>query len=455
MDTAGEMGIETVMTPRARCALLFAGMLLCSKEALASSLVTPVDCAPSGVKVHAGPSLNAPRLAKLPFGQRLRSLGRPQDGWYEVVLRNGRHGFSCGELLHEVPANDIEFTVRFMDVPGGEATIINVGDTDILIDGGSDPDSLLRYLHEGHLIRGPLELAIVTDQDSDHWNGFRCLRGLSGKLPFRILELWVPDQDNWCSPADAEELGVISSSLPGTCVLKHSVVVGNAKPPSNCKVREISYHPRNPTAVDVKLPFAPEVDLTILRPFESAENDCASRSNDSSLVFIATIGASRFLFTSDQRGKKEGDANRQEVQYGEKQLIEMANQEPGLLTANVLKVANHGADTSTMPGFISRVFPRDSTGPKFAVICSANHTKQDVVVKRCQRRAFVLSTDERLGAQKGDVVCIKRKGEKSLDCAHEPRLYRLPPIDVPHPSNKNPTMECAPCQAKTSGHQNR
>jgi hypothetical protein len=239
-------------------------------------------------------------------------------------------------------------------------------------------------------------------------------------------------------------------------VLEHSLVLGKAKLPSNCKARETVHHPRNPGAVDVKLPFVPEVDLTILRPLVSAEDDCASRGDDSSLVFMATIGASRFLFTSDQRGKNEGDANRQEAQYGEKQLIEMARQEPGLLIANVLKVANHGADTSSMPGFIGCVFPRGSSGPKFAVICSTHHEKQDVVVKRCQRRAVVLSTDERPGAQTGDVVCIKRKGEKTLlDCAHEPRLYRLPPIDAPHPSTENSTMECVPCQAKTSGHQNR
>jgi hypothetical protein len=280
------------------------------------------------------------------------------------------------------------------------------------------------------------------------------MRHLGGNLPFRILEFWVPDRDDRCTTADTQQLEVIASSLPGTCVLKHSLVVGNAELPSNCKVRESLHHPMNLGAVDVKLPFAPEVDLTILRPIVGPEDDCASRGDDSSLVFMATIGASRFLFTSDQRGKREGDANRQEVQYGEKQLIEMTKQEPDLLVANVLKVANHGADTSTMPAFIGCVFPRDFTGPKFAVICSTHHVKQDVVVKRCQRRAVVLSTDERLGGQKGDVVCIKRKGSL-LDCAHEPRLYRLPPIDAPHPSNEKSTVECVPCQVRTSGYQNR
>ena len=445
MDTARGMGTEAVMPTRRLRAVLLAGTILYIAQAVCATLVTPVACAPSGVRVREKPSLLARRLYTLRYGQRLRSSARRPDGWYEVTLRDGRHGFSCAELLHEVTPDEIEFTVRFMDVPGGEATVINVGDTDVLIDGGSDPASLLRYLRDGGLVRGPLELAIVTHRNIDHWNALR------NGLPFKVLEFWVPDRDGRCD-ADAR-LEESAHSIPGTCVIEHSSVVRNSKLPSNCRARENPHHHGNEGAVDVRLPFAPEVDLTILRTNVISDRDCESRNDDSSLVFMATIGSSRFLFTSDLRGKSDGDADRQDVKYGEKELIDMTKKEPDLLIANVLKVAHHGADTSTMPGFLGCVFPRRSIGPKFAVICSAQHMKQDVVVKRCQKRAVVLSTDERSGAQKGDIVCVKKKGEANpLDCTHEPRLYRLPLVQTRRRSSSDSSaMECVPCQSNVLG----
>ncbi len=394
----------------------------------ASTLVTPRDIAPRGVRVRNERSTNDERnvLYTLPFGQRLRTEGPLVNGWYPVVAPDGRSGWACAQLLRVVQADEIEFTVRFIDVAGGEAAIVNVGQTAVLIDGGDDPAYLAQYLRQGGLLRDPMKLIIVTHRDHAHWEGFSRLARLLGK-DSQQTGLWLPESDPQCKDGRYDQFVDSAKHLPRVSTVMHGALFADN--------RDAHHHPRNPSVFDVRLPFAPEIDLTLLHGGASATGaakDCEARADNASLVFALTIGESRFLFTSDITGRDPGTSTQWHVpKYGEGTLLELEKKESGLLTADVLTVPHHGADTSSTPEFIKCVAPRK--GALVAVIPATHHMAEDVVIKRYRKKkAIIFRTDEHGEYGNDHVLCVKRKGER-LDCRNELHPSRLPPPPIPPP----------------------
>src|SRR5687767_14603748 len=75
------------------------------------------------------------------------------------------------------------FAVHFLDVGTGDAAIIDIGSTEIVIDGGDSVQVLTDYVTRTGLVDGPIELVVVTHGDSDHWKGLTRLLGFDGRNP--------------------------------------------------------------------------------------------------------------------------------------------------------------------------------------------------------------------------------------------------------------------------------
>jgi glyoxylase-like metal-dependent hydrolase (beta-lactamase superfamily II) len=59
----------------------------------------------------------------------------------------------------------------------GDSAIIDIGDKEIVIDGGLTTKVLSDYVARTGIIDGPIELLVLTHADSDHWTGLRRLLG--------------------------------------------------------------------------------------------------------------------------------------------------------------------------------------------------------------------------------------------------------------------------------------
>jgi competence protein ComEC len=218
--------------------------------------------------------------------------------------------------------------VDILDVGDAEATLVTLPDgRRILLDGGGPPDdprggrraqAVLRALEERHVRR--LDLIVLTHPHPDHFGGLPAVAA-----HVAIAELWLSPQAEAESPAGAVARWVGERERRGTRV---------RRTPGICGAHELGL-----------------ARLEVLAPCGSAGFDVALDENDNSLVLRLSLGATDFLFA--------GDAGR----AAEERLLAG----PGLLAADVLKVAHHGSRTATTPAFLAAV------RPQAAIVSAASH----------------------------------------------------------------------------------
>ena len=120
------------------------------------------------------------------------------------------------------------------------------------------------------------------------------------------------------------------------------------------------------------------VKVDFLWPEASPDEVTAEAKNNDSLVVHLQYGDRTFLLP--------GDAERQ-VEYAM-----LAENEPGFLHADVLKVGHHGSRNSSMPEFL------DAVGPQISVISSGEenpygHPSPELLERLKERRSRILRTD--------------------------------------------------------------
>ena len=84
------------------------------------------------------------------------------------------------------------------------SVLIDYGDNEIFIDGGMGSNVAWKYIK--NLVQDPIELAIITHGDTDHWKGMARVLGLepTPKTPrFRVTEFWEPGYDRDCNVGQA------------------------------------------------------------------------------------------------------------------------------------------------------------------------------------------------------------------------------------------------------------
>lgn len=205
----------------------------------------------------------------------------------------------CPTISAPIPTTE-ELKVYYIDVGQGDSILIDLGETEVLIDGGGKSPGVVAYLNE--YVDGAIEVMVATHPHADH------IGGLIAVLDsFIVEEIWLNgDTSNsktyqeFMSRVNTEGAS-INEALRG-----QSIEVGN-------------------------------LSFFILHPIKPLVDD----TNNNSIVLRLSYGSVDFLFTGD--AKKEAENSMLEA---------------GLtVQADILKVGHHCSRTSSSAHFIEAVKP--------------------------------------------------------------------------------------------------
>ncbi len=326
-----------------------------------------------------------------------------------VLPRSGTRSTSTVATRLPSAVLDSPFAVHFLDVGTGDSVIIDVGDREVVIDGGDSVKVLDEYIARTGIIDDPIELVVVTHGDVDHWKGFTRPLGFDGKAsnPPHVLEFWEPGYDRDCRPLDTyDDFIKDMAGLPGLLAFRRPLQ--DSHPPAVVTGRLEPFH----------LTGLPQVAFTLLHSEGdpgTSNNDCAFRINNASVVFVAQIFNHRFLFMGDANGKERDEGPPGTPGHVEKQLLDLEASVPGALKADVIKVPHHGSETASTQAFIDKV------GADFVVISAStkHHLPKKTTVDRYDDgRRTILRTDANQVNNTDHIVCFEDE-LRELDCNYE------------------------------------
>jgi len=290
------------------------------------------------------------------------------------------------------PTPPLAFNVYFIDVGQGDATLIEAGDTAILVDGGDGSveaqDSLEDFLQAWHI--QDIDLMVATHPHADHIGGLIDVLAL-----YDVHEIWTNGDTSGSQTYGDFALAVVQEQAAGATL------------------REVT---RGYTAEFDGL------NISVLHP-PSLTGD----TNEDSLVLRLTCGMVDILLVGDATTDSEASMLAEE----------------GLLTdVEVLKVGHHGSNTSTSDAFLTAVTPED------AVISvgagnTYGHPHQQTLDRLAARGVTVYRTDE-----DGTVTLTSDCDTYSITTSGPAVTPTVTPI--PSPTPPTPTSleaACGPCAA--------
>jgi len=100
------------------------------------------------------------------------------DGFSFVPVKTPTERPAEPTLTTQPPQEPVrgELKVHFIDVGQGDAILIDIGDTEVLIDGGDRSPGITEYIQA--FIDGPIEVMVATHPHADHIGGLRRPGGL-------------------------------------------------------------------------------------------------------------------------------------------------------------------------------------------------------------------------------------------------------------------------------------
>ncbi len=274
----------------------------------------------------------------------------PQPGgsypFYGVGTTSWSSGGTSAESTVEIAppvAEGSTFEVHFIDVGQADAALVLCDGRSMLIDGGNRADGDLIHTYLDRLGLTYLDYVVGTHAHEDH------IGGLAAALTYaQAGEVWCPVKSydsqafkNFAAKAAARDKELICPAADST------VMLGSAT-------------------------------VTVLAPRGKYTN-----VNDTSIVLRIVYGQTSFLFTGDAERAAETDIREAGVN----------------LSATVLKVGHHGAETSTTYPFLREIMPQ------YAIISvgkgnTYGHPTDAVLSRLRDAGVTVYRTDE-----KGDIIC--------------------------------------------------
>ena len=291
-----------------------------------ADVVMPNDRVTNAVNIRATPSGDT--VGKLRPGEHLEYLDSVPR-WHKVRLPNDSEGF-VSKAWTVVAPNPVDvslaspFAIHFVDVGTGDATIIDMGDKEIIIDGGDSIRVLSEYIKRTGIIDGAIELVVVTHGDTDHWNGLRRALGFDGvedDVP-GVLEFWDAGYDRDCN-------GTGNNARKN--YLKFVDAVKALVPASKFR-RPLQDH-FTPSTISnqldpIRLNSLPGVTFTVLSTDASPDTgSCSYKINNASIVLMIEIQGIRFMFTGDANGKRELSPH-QEPQNMLREIVDVGDSVP-------------------------------------------------------------------------------------------------------------------------------
>jgi beta-lactamase superfamily II metal-dependent hydrolase len=193
-----------------------------------------------------------------------------------------------------------QLQVHYIDVGQGDSILLDLGTTDVLIDGGDGHTDIVPYLQQH--VHGDIEVMVATHSHSDHVGGLRAVLDA-----FKVDQVWTNGQ--------------------GEDSLTYIDFAGKV----NAENADIEVARRGDTISTGSLTFK------VLNPEASLPSDV----NGNSIVLELDYGNVSFLFTGDAQKDSEASI----IAAGEVHHVD------------ILKVGHHGSRTSSSEEFLNMVKP--------------------------------------------------------------------------------------------------
>ena len=258
------------------------------------------------------------------------SVEKDIEGSYSVRL--GRL-----EGVFEVVGHGLRtLTVHFIDVGQGDSILLDLGDTEVLIDGGDKSSGVVSYIDD--YVDGPLEIMVATHPHADHIGGL-----IEVLNDFEVDEIWF-NGDTSTSQTWSQFMSAVSS-----------------------EGAELFVATRGRTIEAGNLTF------NVLHPV-----NLSGTPNNNSIVLSLSYGQVDFLFTGD--AEKEAEASI---------LVQSIVPVPDV---EILKVGHHGSRTASSMQFLQ------VAKPECAIYMagqgnSYGHPHQETITSLCEVGAEIYGTD--------------------------------------------------------------
>lgn len=204
---------------------------------------------------------------------------------------------------------DDELHVSFLDVGEGDAVLIQQGSHQVLVDGGPSPRAIaLALSRQMPFWDRTIDLLVLTHPHQDHLAGL-----LEVMRRYKVGQVLYPDIE-YDSPLYDEWSRLISEKGIKTTLAR----------------------------AGQNIDFSDGISIKVLNPPEALLSGTESDIDNNSVVLRLSDGAVSFILTGDIMSE------------GEQELV----RERAEIAGTVIKVAHHGSDTSTGPGFLAVARPR-------------------------------------------------------------------------------------------------
>ena len=193
-----------------------------------------------------------------------------------------------------------QLQVHYIDVGQGDSILLDLGATEVLIDGGSKSPGVVPYLQQ--YVDGPLEAMIATHPHADHIGGLIAVLDA-----FDVERIWTNGQ-TYSTQTYADFMGKVNAEGADVQVARRgdTIVAGN-------------------------------LTLKMLNPIDPLTQD----TNNNSIVLMLSYGNVDFLFMGDAQQDSESSM----IAAGQLQDID------------ILKIGHHGSRTSSSQAFLNIVRP--------------------------------------------------------------------------------------------------
>ena len=251
-----------------------------------------------------------------------------------ITMNANKNMLACFKAVDH--AEQKPLTVHFIDVGQGDSILLDLGDTEVLIDGGEKSPGVVNYIDD--YIDGPLEVIIATHPHTDHIGGLIAVLDA-----FEVDEIWL-NGDTTTSQTYSQFMSAVNSE---------GAEVFTARRGDTIQAGNLTFNVLNPANV-------------------------SGSTNDNSIVLSLGCGQVDFLFTGD--AEQEAEAS---------MLVQSSVPVPDV---EILKVGHHGSRTASSMQFLQ------VTKPELAIYMagqgnSYGHPHQETITNLCQIGAEIYGTD--------------------------------------------------------------
>jgi len=225
-------------------------------------------------------------------------------------------------------------TVHFIDVGQGDSILLDIGDTEVLIDGGEKSPGVVSYIDD--YVDGPLEVMVATHPHTDHIGGLIAVLDA-----FVVNEIWL-NGDTTTSQTYSQFMSAVNSE---------GAEMFTARRGGTIQAGNLTFNVLNPASLSGTI-------------------------NNNSIVLSLSYGQVDFLFTGD--AEQEAEAS---------MLAE------GIVPdVEILKVGHHGSRTASSTQFLQ------AAEPECAIYMagqgnSYGHPHQETIASLCEVGAEIYGTD--------------------------------------------------------------